>query len=297
MQKFEISVIVPFVNGYSDLVDCVKALSDQKHARVEVIVVSRMAEDMSQSLAREFGDVIILASAPGATIPQMRAQGIRHATSDAVAVIEDHVICPPNWARQMLDALADGHDVVAGPVENAATETLVDWAAFLCEYSAVLAPLPPGPADWLPGNNVVYRRDILQRFDAVLDEGKWENRLHDAMRAEGVELIMRPDIIAGHKMHYTFGLYMSQRFLYSRSYAGARTADTPLPKRILIGLAAFALPVVVFIRVLKNIISKRKHLPELIKSLPMLVAFSISWGVGEIVGYWFGGGDALSRVR
>ena len=35
---------------------------------------------------------------------------------------------------------------------------------------------------------------------------------------------MRPDIVVGHKMHYSFGLYMSQRFLYSRSYAAARAA-------------------------------------------------------------------------
>ena len=52
--------------------------------------------------------------------------------------------------------------------------------------------------------------------------------MHDAMRADGVKLIMLPDLIVGHKMHYTFNLYMSQRYLYARSYAGARVADKPV---------------------------------------------------------------------
>ena len=297
MQDSEIAVVIPSVNGYSDLYGCVKALKDQKNTLVEIIVVDRLGDDLVTALRRDFSDVVIISSAPDATIPQMRALGIRRASAPAGAVIEDHVVVPPHWARAFLDALGEGHDVVGGPVENAATEKLVDWAAFLCEYSAVLPPLPAGPSDWLPGNNVIYRREVLNRFDHVLDEGKWENRLHDAMRAEGVTLIMRPDIVAGHKMHYTFGLYMAQRYLYSRSYAGARTADAPFSKRLAMGAAAFALPPLVFVRVVKNIVSKRKHLGHLVKSLPMLVAFAMSWGAGEIVGYWFGGGQALSKVR
>lgn len=297
MANFEISVIIPFVNGYNDLNDCITALKGQQDALVEIIVVDRIGGGVLDPLPDEFTDVVVLSCAPDATIPQMRAQGIRKATAPAVSVIEDHVIAPPNWARQFLDALAQGHDVVGGPVENQATETLVDWAAFLCEYSAVLPPLPAGPSDWLPGNNVIYRQDVLARFDHVLDEGKWENRLHDAMREDGVTLIMRPDIVAGHKMHYTFGLYMSQRYLYSRSYAGARIADTPMSKRLIMGAAAFALPPLVYVRVIRNVVSKRKHLGHLVKSLPMLVPFALAWGAGEIVGYWFGGGRALSKVR
>jgi glycosyltransferase involved in cell wall biosynthesis len=297
MQEFDVSVIVPSVNSYSDLKDCLQALKAQQDARVEIIVVDRLGFELVAAVKRDFSDIVVIPTAADATIPEMRAVGIRRAHAPAVAVIEDHVMVRPFWARQLLDALAEGHDVVGGTVENAATEKLVDWAAFLCEYSAVLPPLPSGPSDWLPGNNVIYRREILKKFDAVLDEGKWENRLHDAMHADGITLIMRPDIVADHKMHYTFGLYMEQRYLYSRSYAGARIKDAPMSRRLMMGAAAFALPPLVFIRVVKNIVSKRKHLGYLIKSLPMLVAFAGSWGAGEIVGYWFGGGNALSKVR
>jgi hypothetical protein len=29
----------------------------------------------------------------------------------------------------------------------------------------------------------------------------------------------------------------------------------------------------------------------------MLIAFVLSWGAGEVVGYWFGPGKSLSKVR
>ena len=297
MSDPDISVIIPSVNSYSDLRDCLAALAAQRDAVLEVIVVDRLGEDLRDAVRRDFPDTVLIGVPPGTTIPAMRAEGIAAATAPAVGVIEDHVIVPEDWARRMLDALAEGHDVVGGAIENAATDTLMDWAAFLCEYSASLPPLPSGPVGGVPGNNVIYRKEVLDRYTEVLDRHAWENHLHDAMRADGIELIMRPDIVVGHKMHYTFGLYFTQRFLYSRSYAGARVAGAPLPRRLAMGAAAFALPPLMFYRTVKRILSKGKHLGYLLKSLPLLVLFCISWGAGEIVGYWFGPGDSLSKVR
>ncbi len=294
---FDLSVIVPSVNGISDLKGCLDALFASEGASLEVIVVDRTNEAQRWTVERDYPDAVLIRVPPGTTIPEMRKIAIRRAGAPAVAVIEDHVLVPPDWARRMLDALEEGHDVVGGAVENAATDTLTDWAAFLCEYSSVLPPLPAGPSTWLPGNNVIYRRAVLERFDAVLDDHGWENRLHDAMRAGGVELIMRPDIVVGHKMHYSFGLYISQRFLYSRSYAGARVAGAPLAHRLKMGALAFALPPVIFLRTVSRIRAKNYHVDKLIRSLPHQVAFAVSWGVGEIVGYWFGPGTALSKVR
>ena len=294
----EVSVIVPAVNSYDDVFDCLTALGRDQGAALEVIVIDRTGPLIRESVRRDFPGVTVLTVPPGTTIPQMRAIAIRASHAPAVAVIEDHVIVPPGWARAMLDALGTDNDVVAGAVENAATQTLTDWAAFLCEYSAALPPLPSGPAEGVPGNNTIYRRATLERFDAVLDEGKWENRLHDAMKAEGIRLILRPDIVVGHKMHYSFGLYLSQRFLYSRSYAGAMAARmSPVQKLVRGGAALVLLPPLMFWRTISRILKKKRHLTELAKSVPMLVAFCLSWGAGEAVGYWAGPGDALSRVR
>lgn len=294
----ELSVIVPSVNSYDDLDGCLKALEEQQKARVEIIVVDRLGEDVRYFIRREHSEVQVIPVAGDMTIPQMRAIGIRWANAGAVAVIEDHVIVPPGWARMMLDALGANGGAVGGTVDNAATDGWIDWSAFLCEYSSTLPPLPEGPSEWLPGNNVVYRAELLRRHDAVLSEGKWENRLHDAIRATGEILTMRPEIVVGHKMHYSFRLYMSQRFLYSRSYAGARGQDMGHAKRLAMGAAALlALPPVMIVRIVRQVRSKKRYTSELVRALPLLVPFCLSWGVGEAMGYWFGPGNSMSRVR
>lgn len=297
MDSANISVIIPAVNRLDDLRDCLDALRLQEGVSVETVIVDRLGEPVRSVLAREYPEAVMVPVAPDATIPEMRALGFERASADLVGVIEDHVIVPPDWASRLVKAVADGADVAGGPIENAATETQVDWAAFLCEYSGCLPPLPGGQSDWLPGNNIVYRKALLEKYKPVINEGKWENNLHDAMRADGIKLIMLPDLIVDHKMHYTFGLYMSQRYLYARSYAGARVKGKPLHMRLAYGFAGFALPPLMFFRTIKRIRAKGRHLERLGPSLPMLVAFVCSWGAGEIIGYWFGAGNSLSKVR
>lgn len=292
-----LSVVIPLVNSVEDIRGCLDALQRQIDANLEIIVVDRLGETARAALATSHPDAIIIPMPYEATIPQMRAKGFERASADAVAVIEDHVIVPKDWVRKLLDALANGADVAGGPIENAATQSRIDWAAFLCEYSGCLPPLPGGASTWLPGNNIVYRRRLLLKYQSVINEGKWENYLHDAMRADGVKLIMLPDLIVGHKMHYTFSLYLSQRYLYARSYAGGRVSGKPALVRVAYGAAAFALPALMFYRTVQRILAKGRHLDHLWPSLPMLAVFVFSWGAGEIIGYWFGAGTSLSKVR
>jgi hypothetical protein len=294
----ELSVVVPSVNGYTDLRDCLVALMQgPTDVRFEILVVERCGEPVRERVRQEFPSVRMINVEPTIAIPAMRALAFDAATAPAVAVIEDHVIVPADWARRMLDALGDADKVVGGSVENAATSTVLDWAAFLCEYSHCLPPLPSGAVEWLTGNNVVYPRALLERYAAVVHAGKWENHLHDTLRQAGVPLVCRPEIVVGHKKHYTFSEYLSQRYLYARSYAGARVANASLPVKAVYGLAALVLPPVLFYRTVARILKKGRHKEWLFRSVPLIAVFVCSWGLGEFVGYWRGPGDSLSRVR
>ena len=310
MTRPDLAVIIHSVNSYDDLDGCLRALETGQETGLEVIVIDRLGEHVRHFIRREHPACTVLAVPAGTPIPQMRAIGIRRAAAGAapaIAVIEDHVIVPPGWARALLAALSPGIDVAGGTVDNAATGGWVDWSAFLCEYSGSLPPLPgsqsAGPSEWLPGNNVIYRTEVLRRHDAVLDEGKWENRLHDAIRAGtpgsgGAVLMMHPEIVVGHKMHYSFGLYMAQRYLYSRSYAGAQRGAMPPARRIVMGAAALiAVPPLMFVRIIRRVRARPRYRRALLRALPLLVPFCLSWGAGEAVGYWFGPGRAMSRVR
>jgi glycosyltransferase involved in cell wall biosynthesis len=293
----ELSVVVPSVNGLDDLAGCLDALEAQREdVALEILVADRCGEPLRAALRRRYPAVRLLEASAGTTIPQLRAMAFAAATAPAVAVIEDHVIVPRGWARRLLDAQRAGAVVVGGTVENAATERLVDWAAFLCEYSHCIPPLPAGPSDWLTGNNVVYPRELLARFRSVIDAGHWENHLHDALRQDGVVLVCQPEIRVGHKKHYRVREYLTQRYLYARSYAGARVAGAGRALRIGFGVAAFALPPVLFWRTVSRVLAKGRHRAELVRSLPLLALFVTAWAAGEVVGYWAGPGDSLAKV-
>jgi len=293
----ELSVVVPSVNGFSDLKVCLEALERQRgDVRLQVIVVERCGESVRRQVREAYPTAHLEAVDRTVTIPQMRARAFALATAPAVAVIEDHVIVPGGWARRLLDALDGATQVVAGAVENGATDTVLDWAAFLCEYSHCLPPLPSGRADWLTGNNVVYPKSLLDRYRSVVERGRWENHLHDTLRDEGVPLVCHPEIVVSHKKHYTFGEYLSQRYLYARSYAGERVAGRPLSSRMAYGLAALGLPPLLYYRTVSRILRKGRHRAWLIKSLPLIALFVVAWGWGEAMGAWRGPGDSLSKV-
>src|SRR5690348_458556 len=170
-----LTVVVPSVNGIGELTDCLSALAVQRaDVDLEVLVADRCGESLRSDIRRHFPWVRILEASPTTTIPDLRAMAFAQARGKSVAVIEDHVIVPPGWARALLDAQSGGDVVVGGAIENAAVDSVVDWAAFLCEYSHCIVPLPSGPASWLPGNNVVYPRALLQRYEKVLGQGQWE---------------------------------------------------------------------------------------------------------------------------
>ncbi len=291
-------MVIPSVNGLADLIGCLEAVERQREdVAIEILVVDRLGNEVRDEVRRRFPATRIIVTPPDTTIPRMRRLAFAAAQGRAIAVIEDHVIVPRGWARQLLNAQGNEERVIGGSVENAATDTIVDWAAFLCEYSHCMTPLSTGRAEWLTGNNVIYPRMLLERYGHVIDEEKWENNLHDALRRDGVEMICRPEIQVGHKKHYSVWEYLSQRYLYARSYAGARVQGASLARRLSYGLAAFALPPLLFFRTVSRIVSKRRHMAKLAQSLPLLALFVSSWAAGEVVGYWAGAGNSLGKVR
>lgn len=293
----QLSVVVPSVNGLGDLVGCLQALmAEAESVALEILVADRVGEALRREVANRFPGVQLLSAPVDTTIPDLRALAFDAATAPVVAVIEDHVIVPPGWARAHLDAHARGEPVVGGAVENAATERLVDWAAFLCEYHHLIPPLPAGPVPGITGNNTSYDRTLLLTYRETWREGRWEDHLHNAMRRDGITLTSHPEIRVGHKKHYSVGEYLSQRYLYSRAWAGARASGTSAVARFVAGAARIALPPVLYLRIVRTIWQKGHHRRELVRSLPLLALFALGWALGEMVGFWRGPGTALAQV-
>lgn len=297
MDSPALSVVIPSVNGWPDLDRCLGALEHERAGtRLEALVPERCGASVRDAATDRYPWARLIPVPSSTTIPQMRAIAFGEARAPTVVVIEDHVIVPGGWARAMIGARTGEARVVGGGLVNAATDSVVDWAAWLCEYNHLAAPMQAGPVDSIHGNHTAYDRQLLVEFKSVVESGRWEDALHSALRRKGIVLWSRPDIVAGHQKHYTVGEYVTQRFYYSRAYAALRVNDASAARRFAYGLVAFTLPPLLFARIVSRVWSGRLYRAHLFPSLPLLAVFVCSWGLGEVAGAWLGDGGALAKV-
>lgn len=287
--------MIASVNGMPYLGRCLEALAERCPA-AEVVVADWTDEETRATVLATWPSVNVLSFDRPMTIPELRAAGVFAATGPVVALIEDHCLVTPAWADRLAAAHADGHAVAGGPIRNVATGRIRDWAAFFCEYSAVMEPMPRGPVAGLPGMNVSYGRDALAAIDDLLREGRWETWLHPRLRARGFEFWCEPDAIVEHDKDFDLGEFLSQRYHYSRSYAGMRNPDLG-GRRALYAVGTPLLVPLLYARMARNVFSRRRARRQFLLATPLVMLYVTVWAFGEAVGYAFGGGRSLLKVR
>lgn len=298
MRTRSFSVVIANVNGLPIIGECVAALERQDGDYTAEIIVANSCRDGSADHLREHHpDVVLLDYPERRGIPELRAHGIARATGDVVCIIEDHCLVRPDWFQQIDRHLTDDVTAVGGPVENACVDRLVDHAVYLTEYADTMMPVPAGPAPGIAGNNAAYRREALQQVDPELMATSWEYFVQRALAEQGARYKLVPEMALDHKKSFTFGYFLSQRFHYSRSFAGMRRRELSPAKRLVYGLASPALAPLMLYRIAKQVRAKGRYEREFRRSLPLLVPFMLSYAVGEGVGYLFGGGESILHVE
>lgn len=295
MSTSKLSVVVASVNGLPYLADCLEAL--ERHApEAEVVVADWTDERTRQHVRERFPDVTLLSFEQPMTVPELRAAGIFASSAPHVAVIEDHCNVVAGWSERLVAAHEQGHAAVGGSIRNYPHRRVRDWAAFFCEYSSYLEPARGGSVEDLPGMNVSYDRRALETIDDLLREGRWESWLHARLLERGVGLWCDPDAVLDHAKDFGVREFLSQRYHYSRSYAGMRNPDLGR-KRVLYALGSPLIPALMYRRIAANVLGRRRHRRELALATPLILLYSGVWAVGEAIGYVFGGGRSLLRVR
>lgn len=293
-----LSIVIANVNGLDVLgptLDSIDRLPGRD--QIEVIVVSPAGGATRDRLRGRRRPVTIVPLDEKLPIPRLRYLGVREAKGDLIAILEDHAEVDAGWASALVAAHRDPEvGAVGGAVENGKAG-LVNWAVFFCEYTTYMAPVPEGPADDLPGNNIAYKREHLMPHAHVLDEGKWESWVNDRLLADGVPLVSTNRAVVRHIKTFRLGYFLTQRFHFARSYAGMRRVDQSWIKRLAYGGGSMILPGLLLARVVRQALRKGRHLGRFAACLPLVALFLAVGAVGEMVGYLVGPGRSLERVE
>lgn len=290
-----LSVVVASVNGRPYLLDCLDALA-RRAPEAEVVVADWTDEPTRDEVRARWPQVRLLSFDEPTAVPELRAAGIFASSAPCVAVIEDHCNVREGWAERLLSAHRLGHHVVGGAIRNEPHTRIRDWAAFFCEYSAFMEPAPAGAVPDLPGMNVCYDRDALAAIDDLLREGRWESDLHPRLRDRGFVLWSAPDAVLDHAKEFGFREFLSQRYHYSRSFAGMRNGELGR-RRWLYALGSPLLVPLMSARIARNVLGRGVHRRELALAAPLVLLYTAVWAGGEAIGYALGGGRSLLRVR
>ena len=269
-------------------------------ARCEIIVADRLHDEVSHKIRSDHPNVSLIECPSGTTLPEMRTIAFEASTAPIVAVTEDHCVPTPGWGEQIVAAFErGGPDLVAvgGSVVNGVTDTGLDWATYLCEYSFFSPPVAQGDAQILPGMNVAYRRTALEQVPRdLLTSGFWETTVHPVLLRNGGRFLSLNELVMLHKKRFSWKLFAAQRFIYSRYYAGLRFSSSAFPTRTVAALGSLALPPLLLTRAVKA--ARTKGLGrEMIGALPYLVPLYVIWAVGESVGALRGPGQALAMIE
>ena len=291
----ELAVVVASVNGFPYVGDCLASIRANA-PEAEVVVADWTDEETRRRIREGWPEIQLLSFDEPTAVPELRAAGIAATGASYVALIEDHCLIPKGWADAIVEAHRGGHHVVGGDVRNTKTERARDWAGFLCEYSAVMEPSPDGEVDHLTGMNVSYDREALAVIEDLLAAGRWENELHGRLRERGFGLWAARGATIDHAKDFGFREFASQRYHYSRSYAGRR-GELVGTRRWLYALGSPLLVPLTFARIVRDVRARPGYEPPFRRAAPLVLVYSVIWAYGELVGYIFGGGRSILAVR
>lgn len=291
--RASVSVVIAAWNTPASLNRCLDSLRPQLDEGIEIIVAHSFPFDPQGS---DFANLKLLSFPSGTTVPQLRTAGITSATSEIVALSEDHCTFDRDWVKEMRKA-HELHDAVAigGAVENLAGQRPLDWAIYFLDYGRYMLPQSSGPAISLPGNNVSYKMAALDKFRKTFEHGFIETTLHGQMLKEGHLLQFAPAAIVYHAKHYRLGAALRAFFHHGRLFAGKRFARSDVGRRAAFSIASITLPMLLPARILRDTFGKKRYVTHALACLPYLFAVSFSWSCGELMGYIKGEGASARR--
>jgi glycosyltransferase involved in cell wall biosynthesis len=281
----EVSVVVASFSGEAALARCLESLEPQT-AEAEVVVASDADDSAIARLRERFPRFRFLRAARGTTVFRLRAMGLEQASGRIVALTEDHCTVAPGWLHAVRAHHRSGHAVVGGPVENGLPDRAYDSALYLCEYAAHMPPLGDGPAPALSGVNVAYERRLLLGCRDVWAQAFYENEVHDALRAAGQGLQRSGTAVVTSHLSLPLREAAAHLFRGGRRYGRHRRARSSAAARLVLPVAALALPALLTWRVLRAVGARHpERLGITLRGLPYIVALSSAWSAGEALGY------------
>src|SRR5688572_26146216 len=268
----DISVVVLPFTGVGALQRCLEALETQAGVEhIQILVLHDQTLNAPGALASRFARVEML-PVPGQRTPaELRAHGVSAARADIVALIEDHCTPDKDWCARILHWHGDAHAAVGGAVEKGfpvgqESDTALNWAVYMSDYSRYMNPLRAAPTQSITDTNSSYKMSELRQIRDVWSREFHENIVNETLRSRGRTLWFAPDAIVREQRSLSVGDALSDRYSFGRLYASTRVTDVSVVRRAAMAAASVLMPPVLVLRVARTLFERRRHRAQFIRS-------------------------------
>ena len=222
-------------------------------------------------------------STQGSSIFHLWEAAIRRASGTYIAVVDAR--CPPAaaWLDGARRAIVEGVPAFFGPVTLSTSVGGQALVEYLLEYGQFARPIRPG-MDEVPGNNLVFRRDVL-REDDLRDHQFHKVFFVDRLRREGRAPVCRDDVEVTYSKRYSRMHYLRRRFAHGRTYASLRSAGRGTGYRFWRTVSSPVLPLLRLVRIARSLRGKPRLKAGLWRHPLYALAAETAWSLGECAGY------------
>lgn len=287
------SIVVISIYPPKFLERCLVALERETEGTdAQIIVVRQMSKEKP---TRKFPDRFqFLPVSSACTVPEMRSLAAAATEGESVVFLEDDCEVTTGWYQAVTKIGSHDGDVACGAIEPDRYDSSVSWAVFFCEYARFMKPFE-GTVSGVPGNHVIYKKEALERLLKELPGELRDYQVNASIRDLGYTVRAYSDICVANINRWGTSHLILMPYHHGRAFAGIRMSGQQLWKRILFGLAAPLLPVLLTARTVQSVFQKERYRMQLLMSFPLVFVFFAAWAAGEFVGYTFGSGESAGR--
>jgi hypothetical protein len=300
--ELKLTILLTVVSGKEAVKSCLKSLCPQTDfSDVEIIVPFDKWSINVGDLSSEFPNVnfyfieeLGLAESEKVSSHQhrlydrRRAIGLQISSGRIIAMIEDHAIPADDWCEQLLRVHLQPYEVIGGAIENAIDKPL-NWALYYCDFGRYGKPFPSGLSDYISDINVAYKREALESIREIWQEAYHETTVHWGLLENGSRLY-RDDRMVVFQNRPPISLFkaLTERIAWGRVFAETRGKRMSFSGRVAFAVGAVALPPILLIRVIKNMIRQKRTVVQMLNSIPIAFVLLVGWSLGESIGYFVG---------
>ncbi|CAN5596462.1 hypothetical protein BH10CYA1_BH10CYA1_10780 [soil metagenome] len=300
-QSCDLSIVVAWQESQPNVEDCLNSLLGQiTQSRVEVILAYGGFKPDPSPLQAKYPNLKIVEHPTSGSIPSLHGIGVAQSSGSLIAITEAHTTFDANWIDTAISVSRASSDAaIGGAVQPGKKLSSVDFALYLCDYTQFALPLETGLSDDLPGNNIVFKRKVIDQYlsgKELSKDGFWKTFFCHELIEKGERLSRDSRLVAYYNRHLSLNDVIERRYHHGRCFGAMRSVDFDASKKTLYMASCAGLPLILMVRLFKKVSKKPSLVGRFFRVYPICKLIICAWVAGEYVGMAAGANGSCDKL-